>query len=563
MSNKTNNKADHLEVDEEEPLLVPARRFCSKHRVLFVIGLGAALCLFSLYYYSTFSLTNSLSNNKNTERPIVIDTTKCHPVELPKGARATNCCPPKPVSKSNVIDFKLPRPSSLTTGLRIRRAAHLLDDAQLAKYRKAVELMKALPDDDPRSFKQQANVHCAYCYGAYSNGKNDYDPRINVHRSWLFFPFHRFYLYFHERIMGKLLNDTTFALPFWNWDSLEGMQMPQIFTDQNSSLYDKYRNLNHQPPKLIDLEFNNMDPNITDQQQLLINLNIMYRQMVSNSKTASLFLGAPYRAGDEPMPGPGTIELVPHNSIHRWNGDTRTPNREDMGVFYSAARDPIFYPHHSNIDRLWDIWKTSGGKNRHDFDETDWLNASFEFYDENAELVRVKVKDSLDHTNLGYDYEKVDIPWLAAKPTPRKIELKLMNKTMKFPKVLSTKFSSVVKRPGKSRSKKEKEEEEEILIVEMIELEMTDEFVKFDVYVNDAVDSESGPNKTEFAGSFVNLPHAYVHKGGTNYRTSLFRVGITELMEELEVDNDDTLMVTLVPKSGIVTIGGIKIEYGS
>ncbi|KAJ7946952.1 Polyphenol oxidase [Quillaja saponaria] len=466
MSNKTNNNADHLEVDEEEePLLVPARRFCSRHHLHFVIGL----------------------------------------VKLPKGARPTNCCPPKLGSKSNVIDFKLPWPSSSTTGLRIRRAAHLLDDAHIAKYRKAVELMKALPDDDPRNFKQQANVHCAYCYG---------------------------------------------------------MQMPQFYTDQNSSLYDKYRNPNHQPPKLIDLDFYMTDLNITDQQQLLRNLNIMYRQMVSNAKTASLFLGAPYYAGDEPMPGAGTIELVPHNSIHRWNGDTRTPNREDMGVFYSAARDPIFYAHHPNIDRLWDIWKTLGGKNRHDFDDPDWLNASFEFYDENAELVSVKVKDSLDHTKLGYDYEKVDIPWLVAKPTPRKIKLKPQNKTEKFPKVLNKKFSSVVKRPGKSRSKKEKEEEEEILVVQVMELEMSDEFVEFDVYVNDEVDSESGPNKTEFAGSFVNLPQAHMHKGGANY-TSLFKVGITELIEELEVDNDDTLMVTLVPKSGIVTIEGNEIDYGS
>ena len=27
----------------------------------------------------------------------------------------------------------------------------------------------------------------------------------------------RFYLYFHERILGKLIGDDTFALPFWNW----------------------------------------------------------------------------------------------------------------------------------------------------------------------------------------------------------------------------------------------------------------------------------------------------------------------------------------------------------
>ncbi|MFS7947023.1 putative catechol oxidase [Helianthus anomalus] len=40
------------------------------------------------------------------------------------------------------------------------------------------------------------------------------DIEIQIHNSWLFFPFHRWYLYFYERILGKLINDPTFALPF-------------------------------------------------------------------------------------------------------------------------------------------------------------------------------------------------------------------------------------------------------------------------------------------------------------------------------------------------------------
>jgi polyphenol oxidase len=43
--------------------------------------------------------------------------------------------------------------------MRIRPAAHLVDKAYVAKYAEAIALMKSLPDDDPRSFKNQANVH--------------------------------------------------------------------------------------------------------------------------------------------------------------------------------------------------------------------------------------------------------------------------------------------------------------------------------------------------------------------------------------------------------------------
>ncbi|KAE8709099.1 Larreatricin hydroxylase [Hibiscus syriacus] len=68
---------------------------------------------------------------------------------------------------------------------RVLRAAHLVDDNYVRKYSKAVEFMKALPDDDPRSFTQQANIHCAYCAGAYDVSL--YDERRTqgiIHQQW-------------------------------------------------------------------------------------------------------------------------------------------------------------------------------------------------------------------------------------------------------------------------------------------------------------------------------------------------------------------------------------------
>ncbi|KAL6990761.1 Polyphenol oxidase II, chloroplastic [Sarracenia purpurea var. burkii] len=94
--------------------------------------------------------------------------------------------------------------------------------------------------------------------------------------------------------------------------------------------------------------------------------------------------------------------------------------------------------------------------------------------------------------------------------------------------VFPTKFDRVVKvvvpRPNKSRSKKEKEEEEEILMIEGIEVER-DVFVKFDVFVNDEEEAKSGPEKSEFAGSFVNVP-PHKHKHHTKIKTRL-RLGTT------------------------------------
>ncbi|KAL7602782.1 hypothetical protein Lser_V15G16479 [Lactuca serriola] len=507
------------------------------------------------------------SNSLAYAAPIMApDLTKCGPADLPQGAVPTNCCPPY---TTKILDFKLPPPS---TTFRVRPAAHLANKDYIAKFNKAIELMKALPDDDPRSFKQQAAVHCAYCDGAYDQVGFP-DLELQVHGSWLFLPFHRYYLYFFEKICGKLIDDPNFAIPFWNWDAPDGMKIPDIYTNKKSPLYDALRDAKHQPPSLIDLDYNGDDENLSRSKQTSTNLTIMYRQMVSSSKTASLFMGSPYRAGDEASPGGGSLEGIPHGPVHIWTGDRNQQNGEDMGNFYSAARDPIFYAHHANIDRMWSVWKTLGGR-RNDFTDKDWLDSSFLFYDENAEMVRVKVRDCLDSKKLGYVYQDVDIPWLKSKPEPRlKRALSKIKKLAVaradehipfakdvFPASLDKVIKVLVPRPKKSRSKKQKEDEEEILVIEGIEVKR-DEFAKFDVFVNDEDDGmRATADKTEFAGSFVNVPHK--HKHGKNVKTRL-RLGISELLEDLGAEDDDNVLVTLVPKNkgGEVSIKGIKIEH--
>jgi tyrosinase len=48
----------------------------------------------------------------------------------------------------------------------------------------------------------------------------------------------------------------------------------------------------------------------------------------------------------------GKLESVPHNDIHVWIGGF-------MGHPRSAAYDPIFWLHHCNIDRLWEVWRAA------------------------------------------------------------------------------------------------------------------------------------------------------------------------------------------------------------
>uniref|UniRef100_A0A6N2NJ47 Tyrosinase copper-binding domain-containing protein n=1 Tax=Salix viminalis TaxID=40686 RepID=A0A6N2NJ47_SALVM len=314
-----------------------------------------------------------------------------------------------------------------------------------------------------------------------------------------------------------------------------------------------------QPPDISDCSVTR----ITSRQKLLIlispvNLNVMYRQLVT-ANYPTLFLGRPYRAGDEPEPGAGSLEDVPHSTVHIWTGDADQPNRENMGVFYAAARDPIFFSHHGNIDRLWEVWKKLPGGKRKNFTDPDWLDTAFLFYDENANLVRVKIRDCLDTTKLRYEFQDVASPWINARPKPKpnkqkpKVAVATADPTKPIG-LLNKTVSVVVQRPNKRRSTKAKEVE--VLVIERIEYRI-DMYVKFNVLINDEPDTPGKPDSAEFAGTFVNVPH-----GRNNTVKTSLRLGISELLEDLKAEDDESVVVTLVPITNIgeATIGTLRIE---
>ncbi|KAA3478361.1 polyphenol oxidase, chloroplastic-like [Gossypium australe] len=327
----------------------------------------------------------------------------------------------------------------------------------------ALRLMRELDKDDPRSFMQQANVHCAYCNDAY----------------------------------------------------------PQTL------------------------------------------------EMV-RTKTPSLFFVKAYRAGSTPDPGAGSVENGSHIAVHMWVGDKEEPYHEDMGNFYSAGRDPIFYAHHANVDRMWNIWKTLPGKKRRDIDDSDWLDSAFLLYDKNKDLVRVKVRDCLDSRALGRG--RAPRPPPPSGRAPGQAMAVEINNTIAFLIVLDKIVRFEVPRPKKSRTKigkkddddDEEEEEEEVLVIENIQLDK-DAPVKFDVCINDDDDENDGkpvgPEDSEFIGSFTNLPHGHGQPGAKHTTTLTF--SISGLLEELGIEGEDNIVVTLVPQEGegLVSIGNVKIDY--
>ncbi|KAL4555245.1 hypothetical protein LXL04_037857 [Taraxacum kok-saghyz] len=406
--------------------------------------------------------------------------------------RTKACCPPatsKPIKK---IEF----PNDRAT--RIRPAAHTVSKEYIVKYKSAIEAMRCLPDDHRHSFVSQAKIHCAYCNGGYVTQVASGFPKIElqIHNAWLFFPFHRWYLYFYERILGKLINDPTFALPYWNWDNPAGMTLPEFFEEDGKAnpAFDAYRDCNHRPPATVDLNYAGNDISVHScGQQISTNMIAMYRQMVTNAGDPLSFFGGKYSAGDDAGdPSVGSIEAGCHAAVHRWVSNPRMPNNEDMGNFYSAGYDPVFYVHHANVDRMWKLWKEMGIKGHIEPPEPDWLNASYVFYNENIELVRVYNKDCVQLEKLKYNYQVVPIPWKYSRPVActKKSNIALLSvgtvkeaQDSKFPLKLDKITKVLVKRPIINQSKEDKENANEVLLIKEIMFN-SHKFVKFDVFVN-------------------------------------------------------------------------------
>lgn len=364
------------------------------------------------------------------------------------------------------------------------------------------------------------------------------------------------YLYFYERILGKLIGDPTFALPFWNWDNPKGMTIPPMFDDEKSALYDSKRNQAHRPPAIIDLGMTKQN----DPLQLVSNnLTIMYSEMIRTPADVFDFMGKPYCIGTPPSPGAGTSERGSHTAVHVWVGDDRECRSEDMGNFYSAGRDPLFYCHHGNVDRMWTLWQyflPSKDIPDKTITDPDFLNASFLFYDENAQLVRVYVKDTLDNLRMGYDYERIDLPWLDYRPPRQSARAKINRAKSTAPKASSLFPLALNKIVRFQVDKSKKGKADELLVLEDITVD-TSKFLKFDVFINDEDDNEQELDKAAYLGTYAQVPHS----SGDQYATSSIRMKLTDLYKDIDVEDDDTLVVTLVPRhqGPGVTIGGIKI----
>lgn len=242
------------------------------------------------------------------------------------------------------------------------------------------------------------------------------------HGSPLFVAWHRWYLFYLEKIVRSLSGAPDFALPYWNYASNAGpsLQLPAAFQDPGSPTNPLYEDLRG-------LGFYN--PAGTGAQNLPVNDGgyLPYSQIDYGPALSSAQLFPSDNSTNfADLPDPryyalgfaGRLEIQPHDNVH----DNVGGLMQNVPV---AALDPIFFVHHCQIDRLWATWQAfpnaaynwgTSGVSGTDPSEADWKNAKFSFVDENNKIVEVTAGGQLKIADLGYAYDAL-APLLPAAAT--------------------------------------------------------------------------------------------------------------------------------------------------
>src|SRR5918995_2882789 len=281
-------------------------------------------------------------------------------------------------------------------------------------YANAVKTMQARPASDPTSWTFQSAIH-----GSYAPPPPGANWNQCQHQGWFFLPWHRMYLHFFERIVRAAViaagGPPEFALPYWNYDKpFPGNTLPIGF--RTATLPDGTANplfLAAPRRRASVMSGGQLDPGVTSPANAL--------GQTAFTSPARGFGGGkvgPQHFGN--FANTGALEQTPHNDIHVVVGGSGVG--QCQGGFMidpnCAALDPIFWLHHANIDRLWNVWLASGGGRVNPPDAT-WRNAPFVFYDESGTEITMTAEEVLDSaTQLGYVYDDVPALEMAAPPPP-------------------------------------------------------------------------------------------------------------------------------------------------
>jgi len=244
-----------------------------------------------------------------------------------------------------------------------RKNAVLLSEDEVGGLREAFAQIKQISADargDDRGFFQFAGMHGVPYWDC---------PHHTPQR--IFLPWHRAYLYRLEQSLADRVAGVT--LPWWDWTSTREIPVP--FAEEEAG---------GAPNPLFKSRTLLTQADIRDSAPLV--------EETFRTPRSPADLPSPERL--ERVMGETNYALFNdacegiHDTVHGWVGGT-------MANVGYAAFDPVFWAHHTMIDRMWWMWQQQNRMNA--VPALDWEDIVLEPFN-------LRVRDVLNANALGFDY---------------------------------------------------------------------------------------------------------------------------------------------------------------
>lgn len=237
-------------------------------------------------------------------------------------------------------------------------------------YARGVQALKARKLDDPTSWRFYAAIHginpILWRRYGYLSDADQLPSKEQIetywaqcqHGSWYFLPWHRGYLLALEANVRDAIialgGPSDWALPYWNYFAPDEFKLPPAFASRD------WPDGTGDNPLWVEPRWGpNNDGNVY----------VPLDQVNLNALTVPEFTGVA-TGGDPGFGGVdtgfshsgqvhGDLETQPHDWVHGLVGGADPKTGRSPGLMSTpptAGLDPIFWLHHANIDRLWEVW---------------------------------------------------------------------------------------------------------------------------------------------------------------------------------------------------------------
>lgn len=207
-----------------------------------------------------------------------------------------------------------------------------------------------------------------------------------------FLLWHRMYTWHLEKIVRALSGKTDFAMPYWNYG--QDNTMPSLFSNQKTSLYEPAR-------------YTVLNNNLPIPDSLVVDIN----EAIEDLRTNPIFSGSGGFSS--------TLNATPHGFMHDLiGGDLASQTfyneiyqRDMSGLMAnvpSAGFDPIFWLHHSMVDRIWASWDVSPNGKRPTLAELVTYPWQYNFIEPDGSKVTYTMEQVYNNVfNLDYEYDNL------------------------------------------------------------------------------------------------------------------------------------------------------------